>query len=464
MFNAQSEDGHEKYTDGKTTIDTIGPEINLLSPTNNATVYKTHIDIKGEYVELHLSKIQLINMTTQYIGTAVIDTDKTQFIITNIIIADKTNKIIVKAYDTAGNISVSTLKLYGLKSLTTVVSTTQETDIHFGDIDIFIPEGYSPCDIELIVEINEEDKLPENLGQIGDIYRIYPTGQTDNFCFLSNILVTINYDESKLGALGEDNLNMYIKHFPSTNWEIIENVVVDTQNNTITAMVPCLSAMAAGAETSYSPDNYDFNLNFQFISITLYENFAKYLGTTGTIHGEFETQYSYDDSLYVCQIDDMSINDFTICYSGAFAADGTYLVNTLDEVTGTIHVSIDQTYDFRLNDGSIETGLAFASDSGSISWTGWNFFPYLIGISPSSIQLGQRVSLSFNIKDDDVPIYQTMNIDSVYASEGSISFENGTYYYRAPTTMPGYPGDVITVYFNDGFFWGVGSQDITFTR
>ena len=343
MFNAQSEDGHEKYTDGKTTIDTIGPVINLLSPVNNATVYKTHIDIKGEYIELHLSRIQLINMTTQYVGTAVIDTDKTQFIITNVIIADKTNKIIVKAYDTAGNISISTLQLYGLKSLTTVVSTTQDNEIHFGEIDILIPEGYSPCDIDLVVEIDEEDDLPENLGQISDVYKIYPIGEDGNSCFLSNILITINYDESKLGISGEDALQMYIKYFPdqsrgqvsSTNWERIHNVIINTQNNTITAIVQYLSRVAAGKGIIKYEEPYESDINKEIVFPWQGDPDEKFDANT---YGEYTGTLELEAA-------DLSANESTGCdpqwvtitaSPNSHQPSGEFLVNESVEVTITV--------------------------------------------------------------------------------------------------------------------------------
>ncbi len=198
LFYAQGEEGHEKYIGGKTTIDNTPPVINILSHTNNETVYKSKINIMGDFIEPHLSKIEMMSISTQYNGIAKIKKRQDKFVVTNVLIINGTNKIIINAFDKAGNITINTLQLYGLKRLSVVIYVTQDNEITFSDINISIPAGSAPCDNELVIEILKDEIMPPNIWQMSEIYSVSPAEDVPEYCFASNILVTIKYDEEKL--------------------------------------------------------------------------------------------------------------------------------------------------------------------------------------------------------------------------------------------------------------------------
>ncbi len=55
---------------------------------------------------------------------------------------------------------------------------------------------YAPCDTELVVEILEDESIPAGIIQMSEIYSVGPAEDVPEYCFASNILMTIKYDEN----------------------------------------------------------------------------------------------------------------------------------------------------------------------------------------------------------------------------------------------------------------------------
>ncbi len=311
------EDGHERYIGGKATIDNTKPIINIISPTNHATVYKSRIDIEGEYIESHLSEIRIINLENQYNNNAKIIKKNNIFRFTNIPIIDGTNKFLLKVYDQARNKTEQEIELFGLLKLIAHISVTQDNEVNFGDLKVIIPKGVAPCDADLEINIINGPHTTNGIMFISDTYSIKPINVDGEFCFTSNVLMTFNYDDTKLPeGFDENTLNIYLRYrdLGETNWNILQRISIDTQLNTISAIVPCFSMAAVGGSPSYNiirysvkaydilPDNTNPIYGTDYMSWVTYfiePTYGKEVLRSSGIPGERESFYfKYGEDTY----------------------------------------------------------------------------------------------------------------------------------------------------------------------
>jgi len=236
--------------EGEVVIDTIKPEITYISVSNNTIGTQLPFHIRGTYLELHINKIMITNETTGATIQADIDKINEEFLAKKITLDNMiTNRIKVIVCDLAGNYKTNKINFYvDLKRVIQTVSLTQESTIHLKELTINIPEGTIPCETNtFVVEIAKKQETPPSFNQLSHIYTIRPDEEGSSFCFMSNIIVSVEYNEALLArGFREENIRMFVREKGESKWNMLKLVSINTQSNIIRAEVPCLSDFGAG--------------------------------------------------------------------------------------------------------------------------------------------------------------------------------------------------------------------------